>query len=178
MKEALKLLSGAEASAASQRYAAFQARERVLLIPFSGLVGQPARVQFAAGDLQAASAQVLAYADSLVADGGTAIYDALTLAQQQARQELRADPERFVSIVLLTDGANTAGRDWAAFEREQRMARDGGAPLVRVFPIIFGEAQSGEMQALAALTGGRAFDARNTGKSGLPLVFKEIRGYQ
>ena len=34
------------------------------------------------------------------------------------------------------------------------------------------------MQALAALTGGRAFDARNTGKSGLPLVFKEIRGYQ
>jgi Ca-activated chloride channel family protein len=57
MKEALKLLSGAEASAASQRYAAFQARERVLLIPFSGLVGQPARVQFAAGDLQAASAR-------------------------------------------------------------------------------------------------------------------------
>jgi Ca-activated chloride channel family protein len=184
MKEALKLLSGAEVSAASQRYAAFQARERVLLIPFSGLVGQPTRLQFSADDLRGASARVLAYADSLVADGGTAIYDALTLAQQEARQELRADPERFVSIVLLTDGTNTAGRDYDAFEREQRRARDGGAPLVRVFPIIFGEARSSEMQALAELTGGRAFDARNTGKGGeggkstLSLVFKEIRGYQ
>lgn len=178
MKEALKLLSGAEASAASQRYAAFQARERVWLIPFSGQVGQPVRVQLEPGDLQAGRAQVLDYADSLLADGGTAIYDALTLAQQQARQELRADPERFVSIVLLTDGANTAGRDWAAFEREQRMARAGGAPLARVFPIIFGEAQPGEMQDLARLTGGRAFDARSTGKGGLARVFKEIRGYQ
>src|SRR5256885_11356851 len=37
----------------------------------------------------------------------SAIYDALTLAQQQARQELRADPERFVSIVLLTDRKST-----------------------------------------------------------------------
>lgn len=170
MKEALKILSGADASAASQRYAAFQARERVLLIPFSTQVGEPVRVQFAAGDPQAGQARVRSYAERLAADGGTAIYDALTLAQQQARDELRADPERFVSIVLLTDGANTAGRDFAAFEREQR-----GAPLVRVFPIIFGEAQSGEMQALAQMTGGRAFDARRTA---LPLVFKEIRGYQ
>lgn len=170
MKEALKILSGAEASAASQRYAAFQARERVLLIPFATLVGQPTRVQFAANDLQAGRAKVLAYADDLVADGGTSIYDALTLAQQQAREEMRADPGRFVSIVLLTDGANTSGRDHAAFVREQQ-----GMALARVFPIIFGEAQSGEMQALAQLTGGRAFDARQTA---LPLVFKEIRGYQ
>jgi Ca-activated chloride channel family protein len=79
--------------------------------------------------------------------------------------------------VLLTDGASTAGRDWAAFEREQRAGATAARAGAR-FPIIFGEAQSGEMQALAALTGGRAFDARNTGKSGLPLVFKEIRGYQ
>lgn len=170
MKEALKILSGAEASAASQRYAAFQARERVLLIPFSSQVGQPTRVQFAADDLQAGRTQVRDYADRLAADGGTAIYDALTLAQEQAREEMRADPGRFVSIVLLTDGANTAGRDHAAFVREQQ-----GLPLARVFPIIFGEARSGEMQALAQLTGGRAFDARQTA---LALVFKEIRGYQ
>ncbi len=170
MKEALKILSGADASAASQRYAAFQARERVVLIPFSTEVGQPTRVQFAAGNPQAGQAQVRAYAEQLSVIGGTAIYDALTLAQQLAREEMRSDPERFVSIVLLTDGANNAGRDFAAFEREQQ-----GTPLVRVFPIIFGEARSGEMQALAQLTGGRAFDARQTA---LALVFKEIRGYQ
>ena len=175
MQEALKILSGAEATAASQRYAAFQARERVALIRFSDRVSAPERVQFAAGNLQASRAQVSHYADGLQANGGTAIYDALSQAQDLARQEQQAEPNRFVSIVLLTDGENTAGRDYASFEREQRQAAQGGAPVVRVFPIIFGEARSSEMEALATLTGGRAFDAR---KAALPLVFKEIRGYQ
>ncbi len=175
MQEALKVLSGAEATAASQRYAAFQARERVELIQFSDRVSAPVHVQFAANDLQAGRTQVASYADGLNADGGTAIYDALTQAQRLAREELRANPDRFVSIVLLTDGENNNGRDYARFEREQTRARHDGAPLVRVFPIIFGEARSSEMEALAQLTGGRAFDAR---KAALPVVFKEIRGYQ
>lgn len=175
MQEALKILSGAEATAASQRYAAFQARERVVLIHFSNLISAPMQVQLTAGNLQAGRDRLSAYAASLAAEGGTAIYDALTLAQQQAREELRTSPDRFVSIVLLTDGVNNNGRDYASFEREQSAARNGGTPLVPVFPIIFGEARSSEMQALAQLTGGRAFDAR---KAALPLVFKEIRGYQ
>ncbi|MDR0225973.1 MAG: VWA domain-containing protein [Burkholderiaceae bacterium] len=175
MREALNILSGAQASAASQRYAAFQARERVLLIPFSNDVGEATQVHFLAGDLPAGRQRVQDYAARLQAYGGTAIYDALTVAQQLAREELRTRPERFVSIVLLTDGTNTMGRDFKAFEREQAQAWKQGAALVRVFPIIFGEAQPEEMQSLARFTGGRAFDAR---KTALPLVFKEIRGYQ
>lgn len=175
MQQALKILSGAQTTAASQRYAAFQARERVTLIHFSDRVSRPTQVQLSASNVQAGRSEIGAYADGLVAHGGTAIYDALAQAQQQARAELRADPDRFVSIVLLTDGANNTGRDYGQFEREQDAERKAGAPLVRVFPIIFGEARSSEMEALAQLTGGRAFDAR---QAPLPLVFKEIRGYQ
>jgi Ca-activated chloride channel family protein len=49
-----------------------------------------------------------------------------------------------------------------------------GAPA-RIFPILFGEANSAEMGQLASFTGGRAFDGR---KAVLSQVFKEIRGYQ
>jgi len=48
-------------------------------------------------------------ADAMKADGGTAIYSALAVAEDLAREEQRSDPDRFVSIVLLTDGQNNAG---------------------------------------------------------------------
>jgi Ca-activated chloride channel family protein len=40
---------------------------------------------------------------------------------------------------------------------------------------LFGEANSDDMNAVANITGGRAFDGR---KAALAQVFKEIRGYQ
>ena len=110
------------------------------------------------------------HADALQANGGTAIYAALQRAKSLAREELQREPGRYVSIVLLSDGENTSGPNFAAFRKAQA---SGGA--VRVFPVIFGEAPSEEMVELANLTGGRVFDGR---KASLALVFKEIRGYQ
>ena len=46
---------------------------------------------------------------------------------------------------------------------------------IPVFPILFGEGNRDELARLADLTGGRLFDSRSTP---LPIVFKEIRGYQ
>ena len=46
---------------------------------------------------------------------------------------------------------------------------------IRVFPILFGEGNSGELSGIADLTGGRLFDS---GAGSLAAVFKEIRGYQ
>jgi Ca-activated chloride channel family protein len=46
---------------------------------------------------------------------------------------------------------------------------------VPIFPILFGTARESEMNEIAQLTGGRAFDART---QSLADVFKEIRGYQ
>jgi Ca-activated chloride channel family protein len=170
MVEAIKVLAGADASTASARYARFQAREHVFLIQFSNAVREPVAVDFAATPLAQARTQVISFADGLRADGGTAIFAALLKAQELAARELAQDANRVVSIVLLTDGENNVEPNLEGFK--QRLA--GKAP-VRVFPILFGEASSADMAALAQFTGGRVFDGRKARLTGL---FKEIRGYQ
>jgi Ca-activated chloride channel family protein len=170
MREALKVLSGADTRTASARYSAFQSRERVALITFSNEVAAPVWVLFEPEHLAAARNELQQRADRMRADGGTAIYAALDVAQQLAREEVQKHPDRFVSIVLLTDGESNAGMRFEEFR--QRYA--GGAPA-RVFPILFGEASVLQMQEVARLTGGREFDGR---KAQLAQVFREIRGYQ
>ncbi len=174
MRDALKLLSGAESSSAaataSARYSAFQSRERVVLITFSNQVSTPVWVRFEADKIDAARAELRQQADGMVADGGTAIYSALATAEELARQELAREPDRFVSIVLLTDGESNAGLKLDEF----RARYSGGLPA-RIFPILFGEGNPSEMQQVAQLSGGREFDER---KFQLGQVFKEIRGYQ
>ena len=170
MRDALKVLAGVDASSASARYTRFQRRENVVLIAFSDRVAPATRVSFSPDSLDAARQQVLAYADALHAKGGTAIYAALLQAQALAAEERQREPERYVSIVLLTDGENTAGPDFGAFKSQLA----GGVPA-RVFPILFGEASNAAMADLAQFTGGRVFDGR---KAALGLVFKDIRGYQ
>src|SRR6185436_2108717 len=49
MREALKVLSGIEANTASARYAAFQQRERVVLIAFDNTVEAPVWIRFDKG---------------------------------------------------------------------------------------------------------------------------------
>jgi Ca-activated chloride channel family protein len=114
------------------------------------------------------------YADRLQARGQTAIYSALTRALEVARAEAQAEPERYMSIVLLTDGESNSGIRYQEF-RHAHAAELSGAEHVRIFTILFGEAAADEMRELAEWTGGRAFDAR---KSSLASAFKEIRGYQ
>lgn len=46
---------------------------------------------------------------------------------------------------------------------------------VPVFPVLFGESDTEEMETLALVSGGRVFDAR---QMDLERVFREIRGYQ
>jgi Ca-activated chloride channel family protein len=170
MREALEVLAGAEPGSASSRYAAFQQRERVVLIAFDDKVRDPVWVRFDQAGLDEARRQVREQADGLRAGGGTAIFSAVADAQEIARDEKTRFPDRLVSIVLLTDGANNAGLTLKEFR-----ARYGGDAPARVFPILFGEGQVAEMDALAQATGGRSFDGRS---ARLAQVFKEIRGYQ
>jgi Ca-activated chloride channel family protein len=164
------VLAGAEAQTASARYTRFQSRERVALIAFSDRVTAPVTLNFEPGHLPEARAQVQAYADRLDADGGTALFAALLQAKALAAQELQREPDRLVSIVLLTDGVSNQGPNLGAF---QAMARD--LKAVRIFPILFGESSVSDMSAVADLSGGKVFDGR---KASLALVFKDIRGYQ
>jgi Ca-activated chloride channel homolog len=76
--------------------------------------------------------------------------------------------------VLMTDGENNRGDDFDAFARKWRELPEYGR-RIHIFPIFIGEANPKELQRIADLTGGRAFDARSLS---LAEIFKEIRGYQ
>ena len=170
MRAALKVLAGADARTAGARYARFQSRERVVLLAFSSQTEPPVQVNFDSQAIDAARTQVVGYADALEAKGGTGIYAALLQAESMAAHEQAAAADRYVSIVLLTDGENTTGPALNDFKSQV-----GGTAPARVFPILFGEASNDDMTELATFTGGRTFDGR---KAALSLVFKEIRGYQ
>lgn len=175
LRSAMLGLSGADASI-SGRFARFRNRERIYLLPFSGA---PERLEAFEMGADAASNQVTLQrvaqrVRALQADGGTAIYDSLREAYQAAIVRRRQDPARFYSVVLMTDGKNSAGtnsKDFVAWYAALPAADKG----IKLFPIVFGEADQREMQHLAELTGGRSFDSR---KSSLQAIFKEVRGYQ
>jgi Ca-activated chloride channel family protein len=86
----------------------------------------------------------------------------------------RADAKRYYSIVVMTDGESNRGISWQDF-RDYYSSLPPDQRGIRVFPIVFGEADQSQLQAIADLTGGRLFNG-NTGA--LAGVFKEIRGYQ
>ena len=176
VKNALEVLTGAETNSVTARFARFQRRERVVLVPFSSTPWQPARFAFEDAKSEADSYRALRdYAESLQAHGGTAIYSALQTAYILAQQELAHDPDRVVTVVLLTDGENTQGIPYEDFRARFDAGEGGTAQMVRTFPILFGEASSSELDEIARLTGGRSFDGRH---ANLTNVFKEIRGYQ
>lgn len=175
VKKALEVLTGAESNSVTARFVRFQRRERVVLVPFSSTPAEPARFAFEDPKLEAdAYQQLRSYAAALQAHGGTAIYSALQTAYLLADQELAREPERVVTVVLLTDGENTQGIPYEDFHARFEEGQ-GAAHLVRTFPILFGEASSSELDEIAQLTGGRSFDGR---RANLANVFKEIRGYQ
>jgi len=173
LQSALLGLSGVDTSLSGE-LTRFNGREQVLLIPFSTGVGEPHRFDLPETGAQPVLDQIRGYVSTLAANGDTAIYDALVRGFQWAAQLDNAEPDRFTTIVLLTDGERTVGRDLAAFQT----FHSGLTPALRtvpVFTVLFGEGNVTEMLQVATITGGRTFDARS---GTLAAAFKEIRGYQ
>jgi Ca-activated chloride channel family protein len=172
LKSALTGLAGADVSLTG-RYRQFRGREEVTLLPFSSFPEPEQRFTVAEENPQPDRERIAAAGQALVPDGDTAIYDSLARAYDIAAEQIAVDPDRFTSIVLMTDGENTAGRGIAEFR-----TLVGGLPDelrgVPVFTVLFGESANAEMAEVARLTGGRTFDARTVG---LEQVFSEIRGY-
>ncbi|OXM52975.1 vWA domain-containing protein [Amycolatopsis alba] len=100
-------------------------------------------------------------------DTSTAVWSALGEAYAKAGAHRRAEPDRDVSIVLMTDGESNAG---TGLEEFLRAPRD---PAVHTYAIRFGEANPAELGRAATATGGRMVDANATS---LLDAFKEIRG--
>jgi Ca-activated chloride channel family protein len=174
VKKTFANLTGADTSITGQ-FARFRAREDITIVTFSDGVHDTR--DFTINDPTPGSAdlkRVLDFVNGLQAGGGTAIYDALVHAFTLAGQAKAADPNRFYSVVLMTDGQNNVGRDAGQFQSWYHSA----SPEVRsikCFAVIFGEASPQELNDVANLTGGTTFDARS---ASLAVVFKEIRGYQ
>lgn len=166
LKAALSDLTGVDTSL-SGKYCKFRSREEVILLPFSTEPGVPRTYTVSAENPQASRDQIRAAIDGLATAGDTAVYDSLVAAYGL----FGGAEDRFLSVVLMTDGESNTGRglgDFTSFV-------PGAAPPVRVFPILFGEAAEQEMRQVATVTGGEVFDAR---QGDLSKAFCQIRGYQ
>lgn len=160
------------------RFSRFQNRERITLIPFSSGVERDLLLDVDMGRSSQANArtleQVREFAGSLEIRGGTALYDAVAEAYRGVEAAMKVDPQRYYTIVAMTDGASNEG-----MSLEQFKTFHAGLPpevrRVRVFTVLFGDGNAEEMEALAEFTGGRLFDSR---KATLASIFKGIRGYQ
>ena len=174
LKQAIANLTGADKSISGQ-FARFRNREKVTIIAFNDSIKSEAEFNIeGSGSGNDSMRQINAYVDSFQAGGGTAVYDALRLAYEQAGAARAQTPDRFYSIVLMSDGDSNNGMNYQDFDRYYREHSDEVADI-RTFPVLFGEANEAEMQMLAERTGGRLFDSR---KHTLAEVFKSIRGYQ
>lgn len=144
-------------------------QESVTVLPFATEVHPPTDVIFDPED-QGVQAELTEAVDSLVADGTTAVYEALA----QAYDHVDTGGESIPSIVLMSDGEVTEGMPLGGFE-EFYANLDPQQQQIPVFVILYGEASITDMEALADLTGGAVFDALD---GDLAAAFKEIRAYQ
>ena len=174
VKKTFDNLTGADQSITG-RFARLRAREEITIIPFNGQVVDDK--SFTINDVSTGSpdlAAVRKYVDNLQANDSTAIYDALIRAYQDAAAAKAVEPDRFYSVVLMTDGENNSGNDANGFQRFYN-SQAADVKAIPTFAIIFGEASPEELNNITTLTGGQTFDSRNVS---LPSVFKVIRGYQ
>ena len=174
LKKSLTNLTGLDTSLTGQ-FARFRAREQITIITFSSTVLDNRTFTINDPDPNGPDMTALRnYVNSLNAGGSTAIYDALEEAYNVAGAAKAQDPNRFYSIVLMTDGENNRGRDVNQFLRDyQRFSADTRA--IKTFTVLFGEGSPQELQRIANISGGTVFDSRT---ASLSQVFNEIRGYQ
>jgi Ca-activated chloride channel family protein len=177
LRKALTQLAGDDQSLTG-RFARFQNRERVTFIPFSHQVEQGLLTNVDMGATRDQNETTLnsirQFSGKLNAHGGTAMYDAIGEAYRRVALAMKADPQRYYTIVVMTDGESNRGMTLKDF-RNYYATMPADVQRVRVFTVLFGEGNAGELKDLAEMTGGRAFDSRATP---LALMFKGIRGYQ
>jgi Ca-activated chloride channel family protein len=140
----------------------------VLLIPFAAAPKPTQRFVVSVKDPAPGLASLADAVAHLPPGGSTAIYDALTQADNHLITRTGEGDEAVTSIVLITDGKNTAGSDLDTFRRHRQALRVGcrTSPLpglceAPTFPVLTGGADLEEMQRLAAITSGTVHDARS-----------------
>ncbi|MFJ4778718.1 substrate-binding domain-containing protein [Streptomyces sp. NPDC088762] len=170
LRTALTDLTGSGSSGTGQR---FRDREEVTLLPFGDRVKRVLTHVVEPGNPGPALDAIRGDVKSLQPEGGTAVYSSLEAAYQHLGQ---GNADAFTSIVLMTDGQNTAGAGARHFDSFYAALPE-GQKHTPVFAVLFGDSDRKELTHITELTGGRLFDATD-GNGSLDGAFEEIRGYQ
>jgi Ca-activated chloride channel homolog len=97
--------------------------------------------------------------ENLIADGGTAVYDATIEGFESVRAD--ATPERINAVVVLTDGEDTDSAASAEDAVRAVRAQGDSDDQVRVFTIAYSAGAVGAAEALAQIaeaSGGQAYE--------------------
>jgi Ca-activated chloride channel family protein len=112
---------------------------------------------------------------NLVADGGTAIYDATTAGVEQVAK--LADTSRINAVVLLTDGEDTDSTRSADQVVAALEAQGDSTKRVRVFTIAYSAGAAGAAENLARIadaSGGKAYVGKT---SDIESVYRSISSF-
>jgi Ca-activated chloride channel homolog len=113
--------------------------------------------------------------NNLIADGGTAVYDATVDGFNQIRSE--ASPERITAVVVLTDGEDTDSSISAEDVVNTVRAQGDSDDQVRVFTIAYSAGAVGAAEALeqiATASGGQPYEGDT---EDIETVYKSISSF-
>lgn len=113
-------------------------------------------------DLRHLSRQI----EAVHANGNTNIFDSTRLALQQLNNQRTSDC--LPAVILMTDGQDNSGDINALNRTIQQSEND-----IPVFAIMFGNADSSQLEPIVNATYGRIFD----GRTDLVTAFREAKGY-
>jgi len=116
--------------------------------------------------------EMLARIDGLIAEGGTALYDATAAAYDAALERARKDPSRIHALVVMTDGKDENSR----LPLDDLRARlSGEAAPVKVFTIAYGsQADSRILEQIAEAAQGSSFKGTS---SNIVQVYQDIASF-
>jgi len=149
--------------------------ERISFIPYNEEVWESKTYKVNDGsNLSLELTEIPKYLNTLNPNGATAMYDALSEAYLRIGRWMVDDASiQNYSVVVFCDGPSTRGKSLAEWESfVASLPREVGK--VKTFVIFFGEADPAQMKRIAAVTGGRAFQAD---ASSLASVVKLVRSY-
>ncbi len=127
--------------------------DRLSLVPFS------TKINWASTDVPISSGRdnLLSTIDSLYAEGGTALYDAIDAGYQHLLQDQKQGGHQILSVVVLTDGADTESK-LKLDELMQRIQYNGETRAIHIFTIAYGkDARKDVLKQIADATQAKSY---------------------
>jgi Ca-activated chloride channel family protein len=112
---------------------------------------------------------------NLVADGGTAVYDATEAGLRTVRA--LDDPTRINAVVVLTDGEDTDSRLTADQIVDVVSSQDDSAPTVRIFTIAYSAGAEGAAESLERIAAGSGGQAYTGSTEDIEAVYRSISSF-